>query len=142
MNKLSGMPIVLVQMIGAKSGKPRTIPLMYVPNEKGFVLVASQGGTPKHPLWYHNLIKHPDIVITHDGKAKKCVARRVSDEEKVQLWPTCVEYYPPYQDYQERTTRNIPVFLCEERDSELCINHTFLSWLKRVTIVTRFFLQI
>ena len=113
MNELSGMPIVLVEMTGAKSGKHKTIPLMYVPHESGFILVASQGGAPKHPLWYHNLIKHPEIIITYDGKARKCTARRVSDEEKAQLWPTCVEYYPPYQDYQERTDRNIPVFLCQ-----------------------------
>jgi F420H(2)-dependent quinone reductase len=113
MNKLSGMPIVLVEMTGAKSGKARTIPLMYVPSESGFVLVASQGGAPRHPLWYHNLVKYPDIVIRHGGEARKCVARRVSDEEKARLWPICVEYYPPYQDYQERTGRNIPVFLCE-----------------------------
>ena len=81
MNKLSGMPIILVQMTGAKSGKSKTIPLMYVPHEKGFVLVASQGGAPKHPLWYHNLVKNPEVVITHDGLARPCTARRVSDEE-------------------------------------------------------------
>ena len=113
MNKLSGMPIILVEMTGAKSGKQKTVPLMYVPHDKGFVLVASQGGAPKNPVWYNNLIKNPQVVITHNGQSKQCMARRVSDEEKAALWSTCVEYYPPYQQYQDRTERNIPVFLCE-----------------------------
>jgi deazaflavin-dependent oxidoreductase (nitroreductase family) len=113
MNKLAGMPILLVEMKGARSGKNRTIPLMYVPHGDGFLLVASQGGAPKHPVWYHNLVAYPDVRITFGGQTKPMKARRVSDEEKAQLWPVCCEYYPPYQDYQDRTGRNIPVFLCE-----------------------------
>jgi F420H(2)-dependent quinone reductase len=113
MNELEGMPIVLVTMKGAKSGRTRTIPLMYVPHEKGFILVASQGGMPKNPVWYHNLVKNPDIEITHGGETRALTARRVDEEEKAALWPICVEYYPPYADYQKRTDRQIPVFLCE-----------------------------
>jgi deazaflavin-dependent oxidoreductase (nitroreductase family) len=113
MNTLAGLPIVLVKMKGAKSGKMKTVPLMYVPHEKGVVLVASQGGAPKHPVWYHNLVKNPQIEVTQGGTRKALTARRVSDEEKAQLWPTCVKYYPPFQQYQNRTERNIPVFLCE-----------------------------
>ncbi len=113
MNKLAGMPIVLVTMKGAKSGRTITIPLMHVPHEKGFILVASQGGAPKHPAWYHNLVKNPKIEITHAGRTQKLTARRVDEEEKATLWPTCIEYYPPYEQYQKRTERRIPVFLCE-----------------------------
>lgn len=113
MNTLAGLPIVLVKMKGAKSGKMKTIPLMYVPHERGVVLVASQGGAPKHPVWYHNLVKNPQIEVTQGGKRMALTARRVSDEEKAELWPTCVKYYPPFQQYQNRTERNIPVFLCE-----------------------------
>ena len=113
MNKLSGMPIVLVNMRGAKSGKMKTIPLMYVPHDSGVILVASQGGAPKHPVWYYNLIKNPDVEITQGGQTRKLTARRVSDEEKAELWPTCVKHYPPYEQYQKRTDRNIPVFICE-----------------------------
>lgn len=113
MSKLAGMPIVLVKMKGAKSGKMKTIPLMYVPHEKGVVLVASQGGAPKHPVWYYNLVKNPEVEVTQGGSRKRLTARRVSDEEKAELWPTCVKHYPPYQQYQNRTERNIPVFLCE-----------------------------
>ena len=113
MNELSGMAIMLVKMKGARSGQMRTIPLMYVPHDKGVILVASQGGAPKNPVWYHNLIKYPEVEVTQGGETKKLTARRVSDEEKAELWPTCVKYYPPYEQYQSRTDRNIPVFLCE-----------------------------
>ena len=113
MNKLEGMPIVLVTMKGAKTGRTINIPLMYVPHEKGFILVASQGGAPRHPAWYHNLVKNPKIEITHEGRTQKLTARQVAEEEKATLWPTCIEYYPPYEQYQKRTDRKIPVFLCE-----------------------------
>jgi deazaflavin-dependent oxidoreductase (nitroreductase family) len=113
MNKLAGLPILLVEMKGARSGRKRTIPLMYVPHSDGFLLVASQGGAPKHPVWYHNLVAYPDVRINFGGQTKPMKARRVSDEEKTKLWPVCCEYYPPYQDYQDLTDRNIPVFLCE-----------------------------
>ena len=113
MNKLAGMPIVLVTMKGARSGRTLTIPLMYVPHERGYILVASQGGAPKHPAWYHNLVKNPEIEITFEGQTRKFTARQVDEDEKATFWPTCVEYYPPYEQYQRRTERQIPVFLCE-----------------------------
>jgi F420H(2)-dependent quinone reductase len=113
LNEFSGMPICLVEMVGAKSGKKRTIPLMYVPHESGFILVASQGGAPKNPVWYNNLVANPEVLITEGGATHRLTARLVDDAEKEALWPTCVKFYPPYQEYQERTTRNIPVFLCE-----------------------------
>ena len=112
MNEFSGMPICLVEMTGAKSGRTRTIPLMYVPHEKGVILVASMGGAPKSPVWYNNLVAHPNVKITQGGQTRSLTARRVDDAEKAELWPTCVKHYPPYQDYQDRTERNIPVFLC------------------------------
>jgi deazaflavin-dependent oxidoreductase (nitroreductase family) len=113
MNKLSGMPILLVEMKGVRSGKKRTIPLMFVPHGDGFLLVASQGGAPKHPVWHHNLVAYPDVRITFGGQTRSMTARRLPDEEKAQLWPVCCKYYPPYQIYQARTDRNIPVFLCQ-----------------------------
>lgn len=111
MNKLAGMPILLVEMTGAKSGREITIPLMYVPYKEGFVLVASQGGAPKNPVWYQNLVKNPEVKITYDGKTTAMTARLASDDEKAEVWPVCCEYYPPYQEYQDRTDRNIPVFI-------------------------------
>ena len=76
-------------------------------------LVAYQGGAPTHPVWYHNLVAYPDVRITFGGQTRPMNSRQLQDEEKAQLWPVCCEYYPPYQDYQARTDRNIPVFLCE-----------------------------
>ena len=76
---------------------------------------SSQGGAPKSPVWYRNLIEHPDIEVQYKRRKMKLRARQVDDEEKARLWPTCVEHYPPFEDYQARTDRNIPVFLCEPR---------------------------
>ena len=111
MNKLSGMPICLVEMTGAKSGKQKTIPLMYVPHDEGVVLVASMGGAPKNPVWYYNLKAHPQVKITQGGETRVLTVVEVDAGKKAELWPTCVEHYPPYQEYQERTSRDIPVFL-------------------------------
>ena len=113
MNQLSGMPILLVEMTGVKSGRTRTIPLMYVPNGEGFALVASQGGAPRHPVWYHNLVAKPNIRITYAGQTKEMTVREVFDEEKTEIWKTCCQYYQPYQAYQDRTERRIPVFVCK-----------------------------
>lgn len=113
MGKFQGRPVVLIEMTGAKSGKKRTIPLMYVPHEEGVIIVGSQGGAPKSPVWVENLRKHPEIVAQYRSKRMKLVAREVSDEEKKRLWPICVKHYHEFDDYQARTDRNIPVFDCQ-----------------------------
>jgi len=113
MNTIGGDPICLVTMTGARTGLRRTLPLMYVPHGDGILLVASQGGMPRHPLWYHNLVAHPDIEVQEGGKRRALRARLASPEEKTQLWPLCVDRYAPYGDYQRRTSREIPVFICE-----------------------------
>jgi len=115
MNKLGGDPICLITMTGAKSGKQRTIPLMYVPYGDGVLLVASQGGAPRHPVWYHNLVAHPDIVVEQGGRKLALTARVLSGDERAAAWPVCVEHYADYADYQQRTNREIPVFYCEPR---------------------------
>jgi deazaflavin-dependent oxidoreductase (nitroreductase family) len=115
MGKFMGRPVVLITMTGAKSGKKRTIPLMYVPYKDGVIVVASQGGAPKSPVWHRNLIEHPEIEAQYRGKKMKLRARQVDDAEKAAVWPTCVENYPPFEEYQARTDRNIPVFVCEPR---------------------------
>jgi deazaflavin-dependent oxidoreductase (nitroreductase family) len=117
MGKLAGRPVMLVTMKGARSGKSRTIPLMYVPYKDGVVLVASQGGAPKSPVWYNNVVTNPDIVVQYRGQKMNLRARQVDDAEKAKVWPICVEYYHEYDDYQKRTDRNIPVFVCEPRDA-------------------------
>jgi F420H(2)-dependent quinone reductase len=114
-NTLSGMDVCFVVMTGAKSGRRITMPLMYVPHQDGVLLVASQGGAPKNPVWYHNLVKHPDIEVLHRTRHMTLRARLASAEEKPALWPICDAFYPPYADYRARTTRDIPVFICEAR---------------------------
>jgi len=115
MSSASGRPIMLVTMKGARSGRVRTIPLMHVPYKDGVIIVASLGGAPKNPVWYNNLVEHPDIVVQHGSKKMNLRARRADDAEKAAVWPVCVEHYHEYDDYQKRTDRNIPVFVCEPR---------------------------
>ena len=108
--------ICVVTMTGAKTGKKRDIPLMYVPHRDGVLLVASLGGAPRHPTWYYNLVANPDIEVLVGKDKTKLRARRASPAEKVDLWSVCCKYYPPYDEYQRRTERDIPVFVCEPRD--------------------------
>jgi deazaflavin-dependent oxidoreductase (nitroreductase family) len=115
MHRFNGGEVCVVTMKGAKTGKIREIPLMYVPHGEGVLLVASLGGAPKHPTWYHNLVANPDIDVVVKDRSMKLRARCATPEEKVALWATCCKYYPPYDEYQERTERDIPVFICEPR---------------------------
>jgi alpha-methylacyl-CoA racemase len=112
---LNGRDICVVSMKGAKSGKLRRVPVMYVPYQKGVLLVASLGGAPEMPSWYYNLMANPDIDVQVREKNLKLRARLASAEEKKRLWPVCVEHYPDYQVYQDRCIRDIPVFVCEPR---------------------------
>ena len=112
-NKLAGDEVCFVTMTGAKSGRTLTIPLMYVPYEEGVLLVASQGGAPKNPVWYGNLVKHPDIEVSHRTRSMPLRARLARPEEKPALWPICDRHYAPYADYRKRTDRDIPIFVCE-----------------------------
>ena len=115
MPKLRGRDICLVTMKGARSGATRHVPLMYVPHNQGVILVASLGGAPKHPVWYYNLVANPDIDVQVGGETLKLRARRASTEEKAEVWPLCCKHYPDYQVYQDRCSRDIPVFICEPR---------------------------
>ncbi len=112
-NSLGGDDVCFVTMKGAKSARALTIPLMYVPYRNGVLLVASLGGAPRHPVWYHNLVKHPEISVTHRQRRMKLRARLATPEEKPGLWPICDRHYAPYADYRKRTTRQIPIFVCE-----------------------------
>ena len=112
-NSLAGDDVCFVTMRGARSGRRLTIPLMYVPHGEGVLLVASQGGAPRNPVWYHNLVAHPDIEVNHRGRRMKLNARLAATDEKAPLWPICDRHYAPYADYRKRTTRDIPIFVCE-----------------------------
>lgn len=112
-NTLQGDEVCFVTMTGAKSGREITVPLMWVPYKKGALLVASRGGSPRHPVWYHNIAKNPDLKIRHRGKEMSLHARLATAEEKPALWPICDSHYAPYADYRARTDRDIPIFVCE-----------------------------
>ena len=114
MNKGPGQkPICLVTMTGRKTGKKREIPLMHVAHGDKKVLVASLGGISKNPVWYYNLKANPDVTITAEGTTHDYRAREVGPDEKASLWPVICAAYPPYDEYQARTDRDIPVFVCD-----------------------------
>jgi deazaflavin-dependent oxidoreductase (nitroreductase family) len=106
-------PIVVITSRGHKSGKLRKNPVMRVEKDGVYAAIASQGGAPTHPTWYHNFVKHP-VVDLQDGPVKKTYSVRIAEgEERAEWWARAVAQYAPYAAYQERTDREIPVFLLE-----------------------------
>jgi deazaflavin-dependent oxidoreductase (nitroreductase family) len=112
----TGMPIIVVTTRGAKSGKLRKNPVMKVEHDGEYALVASKGGSPENPEWYYNLVAHPDEVVVQDGPEPfAATIREVTDDEKAAWWERAVAAYPPYAEYQEKTARQIPVFIASKR---------------------------
>ena len=110
----TGLPVIIVTNLGRRTGAIRKTPLMRAVDGKNYILVASQGGAPKHPVWYHNLKSEPKVEIRDETQVFSMRTREVTDRaERQRLWDIAVEAYPPYQEYQERTDRVIPVFLAE-----------------------------
>ena len=110
----TGLPVIIVTHRGRKTGAIRKTPLMRVVDGNNYILVASQGGAPKHPLWYHNLKANPNIEIRDRSNVYTMRVREVTDSaERERLWKIAVAAYPPYQDYQEKTERIIPIFVAE-----------------------------
>jgi deazaflavin-dependent oxidoreductase (nitroreductase family) len=110
-----GQPILLLHTRGARSGQPRTTPLLYTPHRDGFVIVASKAGAEHHPSWYHNLRAHPDAVaIEIGGRRTEVRPRMVEGAERTELWQRVNDNYNGYETYQERAGgRVIPVVLLE-----------------------------
>jgi F420H(2)-dependent quinone reductase len=114
----TGWPIIIVTTRGNKSGKVRKTPLMRVEHDGEYALVASKGGAPEHPVWYYNLVADPDGVAIQDGPAPiEMVVHEVSGDEKATWWERAVAAYPPYAEYQEKTDRQIPVFVARPKGS-------------------------
>lgn len=113
LNTLGGDEVCFVEMTGAKSGRKLNVPLMYVPQGENVLLVASQGGNDRNPVWYHNLIKNPFVKIEHRGNVRQLKARLATAEEKTSLWPICDAAYAPFAEYRQFTDRDIPIFVCE-----------------------------
>ena len=110
----TGMPCIIVTHTGNQTGAIRKIPLMRVKVDDSYVLVGSMGGQPKNPVWVYNLRANPDVEIRDETVVTAMRAREVTDEEeRARLWQLSVDVYPPYEDYQAKTTRKIPVFLAE-----------------------------
>ena len=110
---LGAPPTLLLEHVGAKSGKPRTSPLTYLRDGDNFVLVASKGGYPRNPSWYHNLRANPDTTVQVGSQQIAVHARVATQAERTRLWPRVVELYGGYEDYQERTEREIPLVILE-----------------------------
>ncbi|MFE7706883.1 nitroreductase family deazaflavin-dependent oxidoreductase [Streptomyces sp. NPDC057486] len=110
---MRGLPVIILTTLGAKSGKIRKTPLMRVEHDGTYAVVASQGGAPKHPVWYHNITADPRVEL-QDGPVRQDMnAREVTGEEKTVWWERAVEAFPDYADYQLKTDRQIPVFVLE-----------------------------
>jgi deazaflavin-dependent oxidoreductase (nitroreductase family) len=109
----TGLPVVIVTSVGARSGKLRKTPLMRVEHDGRYALVASQGGAPKHPTWYFNLLDNPRIELQDGPSPQEMTVRLLEGPEKAEWWQRAVDAYPSYAAYQERTRREIPVFLAE-----------------------------
>lgn len=110
----TGLPVIIVTNRGRRTGALRKTPLMRVADGKNYVLVASQGGAPKDPQWVHNLRANPNVEIRDKTEVHAMRVREVADPaERVRLWNLAVKAFPPYQEYQTRTARVIPLFLAE-----------------------------
>ena len=112
-NHMRGMPVIVLTTVGAKSGKLRKTALMRVEHDGNYAVVASLGGAPKHPVWYFNIMAQPHVELHDVGSKGDFVAREVTGDVKAVWWQRAVAAYPDYEDYQAKTTREIPVFVLE-----------------------------
>jgi deazaflavin-dependent oxidoreductase (nitroreductase family) len=116
-NALRGRPVVILTTRGAKTGKIRKTPLMRVEHDGRYAVVASQGGAPRHPVWYYNVVGDPHVELQDGPVPQDMTAREVSGEEKALWWERAVAAWPDYAAYQRRTEREIPVFVIEPLES-------------------------
>ncbi|OBH05139.1 nitroreductase family deazaflavin-dependent oxidoreductase [Mycobacterium sp. E1747] len=108
---MKGKPIIVLTTVGAKTGKLRKTPLMRVEHDGEYAIVASLGGAPKHPVWYHNVVKNPRVELQDGAVTREYDAREVFGDEKAVWWERAVEAWPDYAEYQKKTDRQIPVFV-------------------------------
>jgi deazaflavin-dependent oxidoreductase (nitroreductase family) len=108
-------PMLLLDHVGAKSAIKRTTPLVYVKDDPDVVIVASKGGHPRHPAWYHNLRANPDTTVQIGTERRTVRARLATPQERERLWPKALATYGGYAGYQERTEREIPLVVLERR---------------------------
>ncbi|MEU5366782.1 nitroreductase family deazaflavin-dependent oxidoreductase [Streptomyces sp. NPDC005925] len=114
----TGLPVIVLTSRGARSGKLRKTPLMRVEHEGRYAVVASLGGAPKHPVWYHNLKADPRVELQDGPVRRDMTAREVTGAEKAEWWERAVAAFPSYADYQKKTDREIPVFVLDPVDAD------------------------
>jgi deazaflavin-dependent oxidoreductase (nitroreductase family) len=107
--------VVLLTLRGARSGKLRYTPVMRVEHDGSYAVVASKGGAPTHPVWYYNIKAHPEIPLQDGTETRTYVAREVDGEERATWWKRAVQAFPPYEEYQQKTDRTIPVFVLDPK---------------------------
>ena len=113
MGHLRGMPLLLLTTIGRKTGKQRVTPVMYICDGENYVVTASNAGREKQPAWFVNLQANPQTTIEVDGMTKNMLAHQANPEEKKRLWTQLVEQAPFFEDYQKKTTRDIPMVILQ-----------------------------
>jgi deazaflavin-dependent oxidoreductase (nitroreductase family) len=111
----NGAPILVLTTAGEKTGKERKFALIYAPDGDDVVIVASKGGAPEHPQWYRNLVANPEVTVQVRDDRYPALARTATPEEKKRLWPLMTQVWPSYDDYQQRTDRDIPVVILSRR---------------------------
>jgi F420H(2)-dependent quinone reductase len=116
--ELEDVPVVILTTLGAMSGKIRKSPLIRVEHDGSYAVVASAGGAPKHPFWYHNAVADPRVELRDGPMRQDMLAREVTGDEKAVWWARAVEAFPPYAEYQRNTDREIPVFVLEPAAQE------------------------
>lgn len=116
-NTLQGKPVIVLTSVGASSGKLRKNALMRVEHDGRYAVVASKGGTPENPAWYHNLVAHPHVELQDGAVKRDYEAREVSGAERDEWWARATAVWPAYDDYQTKTDRQIPVFVLTPLDA-------------------------
>jgi len=110
-----GAPCIILSTTGAKTGKTRRTPLIRVADGEDYLVIASMGGAPDHPSWYHNMVANPEVTIQDMAEVHQLTARVASPEEKAERWPAATAVWPDYDAYQAATERDIPLMICEPR---------------------------
>jgi deazaflavin-dependent oxidoreductase (nitroreductase family) len=113
---LLGKPVVILTTRGRRTGRIRKSPLMRVEHDGRYVVVASMGGAPRHPVWYLNLVADPDVTLQDGERVTELRARTANQDERQEWWPRATATWPAYDDYQANTDRQIPVVVLEPRD--------------------------
>ncbi|WP_208379132.1 nitroreductase family deazaflavin-dependent oxidoreductase [Cumulibacter soli] len=112
---VNGMDVVLMTMVGRKSGATLKVPVMRVEHHGVYAAVASKGGAPTHPNWYYNIVADPNLTLQDGERTWDVRAREIEGDERAEWWTRCVAAFPPYAEYEQKTDRLIPVFLLEPR---------------------------